>query len=129
MDPWWTLRLGAIPFWMKFNTEVSAAALERYLDEVEPYEEIHMMLFAHGVNSVGLTPIERWRALLARAQRRGHFVGVDENAYPADFAVFAGCHPALRQIPGRLPLPAPQLGTARAVHQRDACGAARGRCG
>ena len=93
--------------WMKFNTEVSAAALERYLDDAEPYDEIHLMLFAHGVHSIGLTPIERWRALLARARRHGGFVGVDEKAYPADFAVFARYHPALRAIPGRFPLPPP----------------------
>ena len=107
MDPCWTLRLGAVPFWMKFNTEVSAAALERYLDEVEPYDEIHLMLFAHGVDSIGLTPMERWRSLLTRARQRGCFVGVDEKAYPADFAVFARYHPALRKISGRFPLPAP----------------------
>jgi hypothetical protein len=107
MDPLWALRLGAVPFWMKFNTEVSAAALERYLDDAEPYDEIHLMLFAHGVASIGLTPIERWRALLARAKRRGCFLGVDEKSYPADFAVFARYHPALRKIPGRYQLPAP----------------------
>ena len=107
MDPLWTLRLAAVPFWMKFNTDVSAAALEDYLADAKPYDEIHLMLFAHGVDSIGLTPIERWRALLARARRRGCFVGVDEKAYPADFAVFARYHPALREIPGRLPLPAP----------------------
>jgi hypothetical protein len=111
MDPWWTLRLGAVPFWMKFNTEVSAAALEGYLDRAAAYDDIHLMLFAHGVHhgvrSIGLTPIERWRDLLARARQRGRFVGVDEDAYPADFAVFARYHPALRAIPGRFPLPAP----------------------
>jgi hypothetical protein len=107
MDPWWTLRLGAVPFWMKFNTEGSAAAVEHYLDDAEPYDEIHLMLFAHGVNSIGLTPIERWRTLLARARQRGCFVGVDEKAYPADFAVFARYHPALREIPGRFQPPAP----------------------
>jgi len=107
MDPWWTLRLGAVPFWMKFNTEGSAAALARYLDDAEPYDEIHLMLFAHGVKSIGLTPIGRWRTLLARARQRGPFVGVDEKAYPADFAVFARYRPALREIPGRCLLPAP----------------------
>lgn len=96
-----------VPFWAKFNTEVSAASLERYLDGCEPYDEIHLMLFAHGVDSIGLAPIERWRGLLARARDRGRFVGVDEEAYPADFATFVRYHPALRAIPGRLPLPPP----------------------
>ena len=95
---------------MKFNTEVPARALERYLDETEPYDEIHLVLFAHGVHSIGLTPIERWRALLARARDRGCFVGVDEQADAADFAVFARYHPALRQIDGRWPVPPPLSG-------------------
>jgi len=107
MDPWWTLRLGAVPFWMKFDTEVSAAALERYLDACEPYDEIRLMLFAHGVDSIGLAPIERWRGLLARARAHGRFVGVDEKAYPADFATFARYHSALRALRGRFPLPPP----------------------
>jgi hypothetical protein len=107
MDPWWTLRLAAVPFWMKFNTEVSAKALEDYLDQSEPYDEINLMLFAHGVHSIGLAPIERWRTLLARAREGGRFVGVDEHAYPADFAVFARYNPALRRLDGRWPVPPP----------------------
>jgi len=92
---------------MKFDTEVSAAALERCLDACEPYDEIHLMLFAPGVDSIGLAPIGRWRGLLARARAHGRFVGVDEEAYPADFATFARYQPALRALPGRFPLPPP----------------------
>jgi hypothetical protein len=110
MDPWWTLRVGAAPFWMVFNTEVSAAHLERYLDGAdEPFDEIHLMLFAHGVESIGLPPIERWRALLGRARREGRFAGVDESAHPADFAVYARYHDALKAIPARYPMPPPPL--------------------
>jgi hypothetical protein len=107
MDPWWTLRLGAVPFWAKFNVQSSAEALERYLDGTEPYDEIDLMLFSHGVSSFGLAPIERWRSLLSRARRRSGLLGVDPNAYPADFATFARYHPALRRIPSRCPMPAP----------------------
>jgi hypothetical protein len=97
---------------MKFNTEVSASALERYLGQTEPYDEIDLMLFAHGVRSLGLASIERWRTILARARQQGRFVGVDEQAYPADFAVFARYNPALRRIGGRRPMPT-QLSWAR----------------
>ena len=65
------------------------------------------MLFAHGVDSIGLAPIERWCGFLARARARGRFVGVVEEASPAVFATFARYHPALRAIPGRCPLPPP----------------------
>ena len=38
--------------------------------------------------------------LSCRRRRQGGFVGVDEKAYPVDFAVFARYHPALRAISG-----------------------------
>src|SRR5205814_241746 len=60
----WTLRTGSIPFWMLFNTEPSARALAAYLDRAGRFDEIALMLFSHGVESVGLAGIERWRALL-----------------------------------------------------------------
>jgi hypothetical protein len=107
MEPWWTLRTGSVPFWMVFNTEPSALALERYLDASGPWDEIALMLFSHGVDSVGLVPLERWRALLARARRQGRFVGVDERAYPRDFNVFIRYHRDARRLSGRYPMPEP----------------------
>jgi hypothetical protein len=108
MEPWWAVRTGSVPFWMVFNTEPSAAALERYLDGVDRFDEIYLMLFSHGVESVGLVPIERWRAILRRARRRNHFLGVDERTYPRDFATFVNYHGAVpRQIAARYAMPGP----------------------
>lgn len=107
LDPWWALRTGCVPFWMKFNMEASAEALERYLDRAGPFAEIHLMLFSHGTESIGLAPIERWRALAARATRHGRLAGIYERAFPRDFGVFARYHDALREIPSRFPIPAP----------------------
>ncbi len=107
-EPYWTLRTGSVPFWMTFNKEPSAENLERYLDQSEPYDEIYMMLFSHGVESVGLVPIERWRAILSRACKRGEFIGVDEEAYPRDFATFVNYYTDLKKkIVARYPLPGP----------------------
>ena len=105
MDPWWTLRLGAVPFWAKFNTEPAADGLERYLDAAEPYDVIDLTLFSHGVSSIALAAIERWQAILARARRSGSLLGVDPQAYPSDFAVFARYHPAMRALSPECPLP------------------------
>lgn len=96
MDPHWTLRIGAVPFWTKFSVTPSADTLERYLESAPIYDHINIMLFSHGMDSVGVAPIERWRAALARAKVAGAFLGVDEAAYPADFAVFARYHEALK---------------------------------
>jgi len=67
-----------------------------------------MMLFSHAVESIGLTPIPRWRRILHRAKKNHSFVGVDENAYPRDFAVFARYYFDLqRKIRLRYPMPPP----------------------
>ncbi len=107
LEPYWTLRTGSTPFWMLFNTEGSLARLERYLDQADAYDDIRLMLFSHGVESVGLPSIERWRAVLARACGQGSFVGVDEQRFPRDFATFIRYHTELKNIPTRYPLPEP----------------------
>ena len=65
------------------------------------------MLFSHGVDSVGLAPIERWRTILRRARKRGSFVGVDEQRFPRDFAAFVRYHTDLKKLPARYPMPEP----------------------
>lgn len=109
LEPWWTLRTGSVPFWMTFNKEPSAAGLEAYLDANEPFDEIHLMLFAHGTEGVGLPPMSRWRELLARARRSGRFAGVDPEAHPQDFAAFARYHEDVQAIPSRYPMPGPMV--------------------
>ncbi|CAD6563049.1 hypothetical protein ACFQ3P_41500 [Paraburkholderia sabiae] len=90
MEPLTTMRLHALPFWLLFCVEPSARALERYLQmQQHAFDEIDLMLFSHGVESIGLAPIAHWRALLDKAQRAGRFVGVDITRYPRDFATFA----------------------------------------
>ncbi len=107
IEPYWALRTGSVPFWLKFAMELPAASLERYLDGADPYDEIYMMLFSHGVDSVGLVPIERWRSILRRAGKRGAFVGVDEQRFPRDFATFIRYYTEVKKIPARYPLPGP----------------------
>lgn len=108
MDPYWTLRTRSIPFWMTFNMQPSAAALERYVCDADPFDEIYLMLFSHGVRSVGLAEIPRWQVILDRARRRGAFVGVNTRAFPADFGTFLRYDTDLQhKIPARYPHPEP----------------------
>ena len=107
LEPWLTLSTGAVPFWMVFNKEPSLAAVERYLDRADPFDEIYLTLFSHGVDSVGLPSIDRWAAVLNRARRSGRFVGVDPRAFPRDFAVFLRFHRDLAAIAARSPMPDP----------------------
>lgn len=107
LEPWWALRTGSVPFWMKFNSESAAAAIERYLEEAEPYDDVYVMVFAHGTEGIGLAPPERWRGIADRARRHGQLVGVDERAYPSHFGIYFRYHADLQRIPARYPMPGP----------------------
>jgi len=106
LEPYWALRTGSVPFWTKFAVEPDAAALERYLQGADPYDEIRVMLFSHGVDSAGLAPIERWQAIIDSAGGGG-FVGVDTGRFPRDFATFVRYHRDLKRLSPRLPLAPP----------------------
>lgn len=125
MDPFTTLRLNAVPLWLLFCVDPSAAVLERFLDERGPFEEIDLMLFSHGTQSIGLAPIERWRALVARASRQGRLLGVDERRYPRDFATFTRFHRTLAAL-GPLAGPPASLPPARLDAALRAHGSAYG---
>lgn len=98
MAPLGALEQRLVPFWLVFNTEPSAARLRRFLDTHSPFDEIGLMLFSHGTEGVGVTPIETWRSLLAQARRRGIVLGVDEKAYPRDFATLVRFHRDLDRL-------------------------------
>jgi len=100
----WT---GSIPFWTVFNAEGSVEALERYLDRSQPFEDIYMVIFSHGVSSPGLAPMDRWLSALRRAKAHGRVLGVDQRAYPKDFQVFFRYHAAIEKIPSVGSRPAP----------------------
>lgn len=105
MEPHWALRTGSIPFWCPLPMAPSADALESWLEASDAFDEIGIMLFSHGTRSAGLAPIERWRSTLDRARRKGCFLGVDEEAFPQDFASIARYHEAMRRLPSRFPMP------------------------
>ncbi|QBI18401.1 hypothetical protein ER308_01650 [Egibacter rhizosphaerae] len=108
-EPYWGLRTGSVPFWMKFNMQPSLTTLHRYLDSVdEPFDELYLMLFQHGVEAVGLPSKEQWRAVLDRARQHGTTLGVDLDEYPLDFPHYAKYDDALlREVASRYPWPAP----------------------
>ncbi|CAL1240009.1 alpha/beta fold hydrolase [Candidatus Methylocalor cossyra] len=108
MEPYWTLRTGSVPFWTVFDVEPSAARLESYLAGTDAYDEIYLWRFPHGVRSAGRASVERWRSVLARARKRGGFLGQDLGRYPGDFAALVRYHGSLpAATPARYPLPGP----------------------
>jgi hypothetical protein len=106
LEPYWALRTGSVPFWMKFNMQPSLEWIMQYLDGTDPYDEIYTMLFTHGVNAVGLPTIGEWRAVVDRARKRGEFIGISEDKFPLDLAAMIRYYNDLpRSIPARYPMP------------------------
>lgn len=111
-DPLWVLRLGMVPFWLRFPMRPSYELLRDYLADVaardEPYAEILINLFSHGLRSPGLVPSEQWRKLAETyARRRGDLIGVDEDAFPVDAGSSVRYQAAYASLPQRHPLPPP----------------------
>jgi hypothetical protein len=106
-DPIWALRTGSVPYWMRFNMQPSLDRLNSFLDERDPFDDIHLALFQHGVEAVGVTQPEDWRKLLGRARRHGATLGADLEEFPRDFAHYANYGDAMRAIPARYPIPGP----------------------
>jgi hypothetical protein len=99
LDPHLALASGSVPYWSDFPVERSADALERYLDDTEPFDEILLTLFRSGTDVVAEAPVERWRALLGRARRHGAFLGIDPAALPRDSGSFERFHRELSALP------------------------------
>jgi hypothetical protein len=99
LDPVQADRAGAAPFWTVFGVRSSAAALGRYLDAADPYDDIDVLLFSHGVRSAGLADAASWQRLADRARHRGRLLAVNPRRYPADFASLARFVPELRRLP------------------------------
>ena len=97
-DPWRTITTGSVPFWTFFPVRPAAADLAGYLD-CSSYDEIDIMLFSHGADSRGLADARTWQRLADRAGRRGRLLGVDPDAFPADFTTFARYAKALESLP------------------------------
>ncbi|MEV6843571.1 hypothetical protein [Actinoplanes sp. NPDC051411] len=122
LDPWWTLRIGAVPYWTAFPVRPSLDRLHHYLDEADPYDFVQLGLFCHGVDSVGMAGADQWRTVLRRARSAGSFAGVSPRRYPSDPQTFFNFQRALRAVPDRHALPPPlPLATAAAfLHDRAA---------
>ncbi|HET9731296.1 MAG TPA: hypothetical protein VFP54_01365 [Acidimicrobiales bacterium] len=107
MDPWWTLRAGAVPYWCTFNGGPGMSRLCRYLDQVDKYRVIEATLVSNGTRTVGVAGPDQWNDVFGRATSVGRLAGVDAGRFPTDLAVFARYRDTLRRGGPRRPVPAP----------------------
>ena len=103
LEPTLALATGSVPYWAKFSTVPSLERLERYLEGSGGWDEVLLMLFPHGTEGAGFAGVEQWRPLLERFG--GRFIGVDESAFPRDFAGLKNYHEALAGLGRTHPVP------------------------
>lgn len=98
LDPMLTMRAGLVPYWALFGTEPARNRLAGYLSGTEPYGDILLTVFPHGVDSIGLAGVDDWRELIGND---GTFLGVDPGRYPRHFRALSGFHRELARLPRR----------------------------
>ncbi|GAA1168127.1 hypothetical protein [Nesterenkonia sandarakina] len=108
VDPAWTLNTGSVPLWNRFHASPEFDSVQAYLEQARPYEDVYISLFAHGLDSPGIVPIEDWEILAQRhATRQGKVIGVDHDAHPIDPGAVFRYQKAIKDIPARKPAPSP----------------------
>jgi hypothetical protein len=104
-DPVAALRTARVPYWTMFPVQPSLRRARHHLAAAEPYRDVGVLLFSHGVDSIGLARPAEWRALPGG----GRLLGVSERRFPADFPAFARYGSAVRRDRPCHPLPSAPL--------------------
>lgn len=113
-DPYWTLRMGAVPFWLAFNAQPSVERLKDYLKKAQPYDNIYLMPFSNGVEGIRIATADHLKSILSFARKEGAFIGSEPTLYPFDFGMFARYEKSLKEkstqyVPMEEPLSLQQL--------------------
>ena len=82
-DPWNTVNAAAVPFWTFFAVQPARAALDDYLGQAEPYRDVHLFLFEHGVSLPGHRHPGRLRRHRPPTRRRAASRGSGHEQVPA----------------------------------------------
>ncbi|WP_232665633.1 hypothetical protein [Pseudonocardia sp. TRM90224] len=103
-DPWRTISTAGVPFWTFFSVQAALRALDDHLARSEPYRQVDILQFQHGVRSAGIATPEQWAGVARRHGAQPRLVGLDPRRFPHDIATIARYGPALAERePARRP--------------------------
>ena len=98
-DPWQTVSAAAVPFWIHFAVQPALQALDAYLEDAEPYSDVHVFLFQHGTNSPGIARPAELAEVISRHDARAHFDGLDPERFPQDIGMLGRYGRVFDQLP------------------------------
>jgi hypothetical protein len=97
-DPWLTINTASVPFWAFFAVQPALTALQDHLEQSDPYREVHVMLFEHGVRSPGIARPADWARVVRASGARVDFVGLDRSRFPHDIGFLGRYGPRLATL-------------------------------
>jgi hypothetical protein len=98
-DPWTTVATGTVPFWTFFSVRPALEAFACHLEDSEPYRQVDILQFQHGVRSAGIAAPDEWLAVARRYAATAELTGVDPRRFPHDIATLARYGPRLDALP------------------------------
>lgn len=112
LDPVQSDRTGSVPYWTFFGVGPAVRATARHLAEAaaagDPYADVNVMVFPHGVASAGAAPPSSWSDLHVHVTGQVSILPGTLPRWPAHFDTLATYGAALRSLPtdGAEPMPA-----------------------
>ena len=98
-DPWSTVNSAAVPFWTFFAVQPARQALDDYLGRTEPFHDVHLFFFEHGVRSPGIATPADFADTVRRHGAAPHIEAVDVAKFPHDIGTLGRYGPAFRRLP------------------------------
>jgi hypothetical protein len=98
-DPWTSIDKALTPFWTFFPVQPALMALSRYLDLAEPFSDVHLFLFEHGVESEGIAIPDEFCAVVREHGGRPHLEAVRASKFPHDIGSLARYGRVFERLP------------------------------
>lgn len=115
-DPWRTINSAAVPFWTFFPVVPALRSFEQYLQSGPSFADIDVLMFQHGVTSMGYADADRWLSTARRTGARARLVAVDPRKAPHDIGSLGRYGPELARLPSAHRAWSPmRIDTARAA--------------
>lgn len=125
VDPVQAFRTGSVPYWTFFGVESAREAVLRHVEAArlrgDPYRDVDVLVFPHGVASKGIARPEAWAELAVHIDGRVRLLSGTRERWPTHFDALARYGPALRSLPTGVASPRRPgvLGVKEALHLMD----------